>query len=176
MHHRRASRIGLAGVLGVTLLIAACSTGGAPSPSATPAATSSPTPVVTPVPSSAPVAQAIDLDVAPGHHVSVVVDDPDNLLVGATTGHAGDGMSVRWGDASVTNVDPRTLRVTWVGLPGDEQLALAVGRADEAVTLAFEQAAPPAYSDATGFDRVLVLEFAEPVSANAVTVSFSAAA
>jgi hypothetical protein len=176
MNRRRVSRIGIAAVLGAALLVGACTSGAGSSPSTSPEVTAPPTPTATPAPSGSPIAEALELDVATAHHVTVVVDDQTGRLVKAASGRAGDGMSVRWGSAEVVNVDDHTLRVTWVGLPGDQQIALAIGDASGAVTLAFEQPAPPEYSDATGFDRVLVLQFAGPVPADAVTVTFSTAA
>ena len=40
--------------------------------------------------------------------------------ISASSGHAGDGMSVRWHDVQVENVDDSTLRITWVCLPVDD--------------------------------------------------------
>jgi hypothetical protein len=88
---------------------------------------------------------------------------------------AGDGMTVRWFDAEVVNLDEDSIRVTWVGLPRDEQLKLSISEQDGKLVLAFEQAAPPANSDATGFDRVLVIDFDAPVSADDVKVTFAEA-
>jgi hypothetical protein len=77
-------------------------------------------------------------------------------------------MSVRWHDAEVVQVDERTIRVTWVGLPVDDAVDVVVERAGGAVSIQIGQSAPPANSDATGHDRVLVLTFAAPVVADSL--------
>jgi hypothetical protein len=131
----------------------------------------------TPDPSVAPSAPtgSIKLDVADRHVVVVTVVDPEGSLTGASSGRAGDGMSVRWGDVEIVNVDEDSLRVTWVGLPADADVKVQLAADGEGYVLSFTQSAPPAYSDATGFDRVLVLDFASTVKAENVTAVFSAA-
>lgn len=178
----------VAGLALVAILAAACSTVGAgdgPGSSSSPSApVVTPTPVVTPAPSDDPATPApsqpgtvrVPLDIATDHDVAVVIDDPSDVVAGAETGTPGDGMSVRWFTAQVRNVDPSTIEVTWVGLPLDDEIALAVSGDAGAIGLHFTQKAPPVDSDAIGFDRVLVLRFAEPVSADDVTVEFEAAA
>jgi hypothetical protein len=169
-------------VLAVLFAVAACGAVGAadPSPSApaspapaTPGPTPEPTGAPSATPSEVPAGAGIDLDTADDHDVVVGIDDQGGVLAGAGTGHAGDGMSVRWGDVAVENVDADTLRVTWVGLPVDAEVGLSVQRTGDAVVLAFTQPAPPANSDAIGFDRVLVLDFATPVRGEDVTASFA---
>jgi hypothetical protein len=107
----------------------------------------------------------LDLDVAPPDDISVVVTDRTGAVTGAASGRAGDGMSVRWGRVNVENVDAHTLRVTWVGLPGDDEVRVTVSGSPDALRLAVVQQAPPANSDAMGHDRVLVLTFSEDVRA-----------
>ena len=175
-------------ILAVLFTVAACGAVGAaaasPSAPASPApsapanpATPVPTPAPTEQPSAAPTGspsgQGIDLDTADDHDVIVVIADPDGVLTGAGSGRAGDGMSVRWGDVQIENVDEDTLRVTWVGLAVDTDIRLAVERSGDTVVLDFTQPAPPANSDAMGFDRVLVLDFATPVRGEDVTASFA---
>jgi len=109
--------------------------------------------------------ETIDLDVAVPGDVRVTVIDDGGTLVDATSGRAGDGMSVRWFDLKVENVDANTLRLTWVGFAGDDESVLNVGRNDGVTSLALQVAGPPPNSDATGYDRVLVLEFDGPVNA-----------
>jgi len=77
-------------------------------------------------------------------------------------------MSVRWYDLKVENVDANTLRLTWVGFAGDYESVLNVGRNDGVISLAMQVAGPPQNSDATGYDRVLVLELDGPVNADDV--------
>ena len=68
-----------------------------------------------------------------------------------------------------------TLVVVWVGLPRDEELTLAITAVDGRYRLILVQAAPPADSDAIGFDRVLDLRFESPVSASDVDVTIEVA-
>ena len=162
-------------ILAVLFAVGACGALGAalPSPSA-PAPSDGP---ASPDPSVAPGAPSgvIKLDVADPHEVLVTVVDPGGLVKGASSGRAGDGMSVRWGDVEIVNVDDDSLRVTWVGLPVDAGVTVKVDADGEGYVLAVTQPAPPANSDATGFDRVLVLDFASAVRAETVTAVFKAA-
>ena len=144
-------------------------------PQPSPPATSEPAPA-TPAPSVDPdgepdEVETIDLDVAVPGDVRVTVIDDGGTLVGARSGRAGDGMSVRWFDLKVENVDANTLRLTWVGFAGDDESVLNVGRNDGVTSLALQVAGPPPNSDATGYDRVLVLKFDGPV--NAADVDFT---
>ena len=70
-----------------------------------PSAPSTPQPTVEPTdePSGGPV--DVDLENLTDHDVSVVVDDETGTLAGATSGKPGDGMSVRWFDSKVENLD-----------------------------------------------------------------------
>jgi hypothetical protein len=115
--------------------------------------------------------ETIDLDVAIPGDVRVTVIDDGDVLAGAKSGHAGDGMSVRWYDLKVENIDDSTLRLTWVGFAGDDESVLNVGMNDGVISLALQVAGPPPNSDATGYDRVLVLAFDAPV--NAADVQYS---
>jgi hypothetical protein len=149
-----------------------------PAPSDSPVAAptvqpASPTPVATPEPSDDPSdgPLTVDLKNLTDHDVSVVIDDQTGTLAGAASGQPGDGMSVRWHDVKVENVDADTIRIVWVGLPRDEQLSLSITGKAGAYDLRFVQAGPPAYSDAVGFDRILNLDFAAPVSAPDVKVT-----
>ena len=147
---------------------------GTPTPTAPPSAapTPKPTPSATPEPSETPDGIFnLDLDTVDDHDVKIVVDDRTGTVVEVTSGNAGDGMSVRWFDMKVENLDAETLRLTWVGLPRDEVVRLFVIEENGKVKLAFVQAAPPANSDALGFDRIVVLKFDAPIGAEDVTWS-----
>ncbi|HET9458147.1 MAG TPA: hypothetical protein VFO78_12445 [Candidatus Limnocylindrales bacterium] len=152
---------------------------GSPAPSVSPSAPPSagpsgaPTAPPTPAPSDDPSDGFIevDLDIATPHDVSVEVQDETGLIVGASSGRAGDGMSVRWFTMKVENIDAQTVRVTWVGFPADAELELRVYELDGKVALRLLQAGPPPNSDAVGFDRVLDLEFDRPVNAEDVLTS-----
>jgi hypothetical protein len=149
---------------------------------ATPTPSGRPSAPPTVVPASPPPSSEPNDDPAAGpltialknlteHDVSVAIDDQTGTLAGAASGQPGDGMSVRWHDMQVENVDADTVRIVWVGLPRDEQLALSITSQAGAYALRFVQAAPPANSDAIGFDRILDLDFAAPVSAEDVKVT-----
>ena len=143
----------------------------APSPSA---------PVSTPVPTKAPPSSApstpsptkapsavtkVTLDVADDHKVVAAVQDPDGNVASVKSGHAGDGMSVRWHDVQIVNTGPSTIRFTWVGLPRDEQVDIAIAKDGHGLALTFVQAGPYANTDALGADRVLDVTFESPVNA-----------
>jgi hypothetical protein len=106
-----------------------------------------------------------------GHDVSIEIDDQTGSIVRAQSGTPGDGMSVRWFDVKVENIDADTLRVVWVGLPRDEVIKLGVSTVDGKVRLRFVQDGPPLNSDATGHDRVLELSFDAPVRSEDVLTS-----
>jgi hypothetical protein len=150
-----------------------------PSPSGSPTSTPAPTPTAEPSaePSDEPADGVfdVDLDTVDDHDVSVVVDDATGSIVKVSSGSPVDGMSVRWSDMKIENVDATTLRLTWVGLPLDEQINLFVADVDGKLSLRFVQAAPPPYSDAMGYDRILVVTFDGPVSADHVEFSFEEA-
>ena len=84
-----------------------------------------PTPAPTPTPPPS-VPGSVDLDNASGHDVSILIHDQVGDLVDAESGKPGDGMSVRWHDSIVENVDAGSIRVTWVGLPGDDVADLGI--------------------------------------------------
>lgn len=137
---------------------------GTPEPSASPstppsAAPSNPPSVPPTTPPSPPPAKGhfeVEVDVAAGGPVTLLVEDTTGAVVDVTSGPASDGMSVRWGDVVVTNIDANTVRVTWAGLPGSEELSLTVRSRQDQVVLDFVQKLPPANSDAMGLDRVIV--------------------
>ncbi len=145
-------------------------------PSVSPGVPSTPQPTVVPTGDPDDGAITVDLDNLTDHDVSVVIDDETGTLDEAVSDQPGDGMSVRWFDVKVENVDSKTVRVVWVGLPRDEQVQLSISEDDGTYHLDFLQAAPPANSDAVGYDRVLVLRFDAEVSADDVEVTFKEAA
>jgi len=149
----------------------------APSGSPKPTPTSMPDVTPTPAPSDRPAGGIIkvDLTVQTEHSVSVLIDDHTGVLADAVSGRPGDGMTVRWGDWKVENVDARTLRLIWVGLPRDEEVVLSISEVDAAYRFILVQAAPPANSDAIGFDRILILSFDSDVSADDVQVTIEEA-
>lgn len=178
----KAGRVVVAGIaaLALVVVVGAVAFGAgrqpASAPTPTPAATPSPAPStpVPPTPTSDPSDSptVVVLDTVDENDPRVVVDDQTGELVDIRAGHAGDGMSTRWNRAIVDQVGPETIRVTWVGLPGDELVALTIGAKNGAPVLHFDQNAPYANTDALGADRVLVLTFAGAVDADDVPVTF----
>jgi hypothetical protein len=151
-----------------------------PSVSAPPsAAPSTPAPSIRP--SAAPSddlsagVMSVVLDIATPHDVSVLIEDVSGSLVRASSGRAGDGMSVRWYEMTVENVDADTLRVTWSGFPADDELELGIVDVDGTISLQLVQQGPPLNSDGLGFDRVLILDFDQPVDAGKVLTSVEGA-
>jgi len=172
---------GIAAVILVGVVGAAALGAGQPSsaPTPTPVATPFPTPVATPSPTPTPATPApsggpivVVLDTTDENDPRVVVDDQTGSLVDIVAGHAGDGMSVRWNTAIVDQIDSRTIRVTWVGFPGPEDIVLAITVDGGVPVLVFDQKAPYANTDALGADRVLVLTFENDVDADKVEVAF----
>lgn len=174
-----AAAVALAVVVGAVAFGAGRQPASSPTPTAsptpTPAPTSPATPVpATPVPTVEPlgVPPVVVLDTIDDHDPRVEIDDQTGKLVDIRSGHAGDGMSVRWNTAKVDQVDPSTIQVTWVGFPGEDLVVLTVDANGGAPVLVFDQKAPYANTDALGSDRVLVLTFDSPVDASKVEVAF----
>ena len=119
-----------------------------------------------------PVPSVVVLDTVDDNDPRVAIDDQTRLAPLRLPGHAGDGMSTRWNTAIVDQVDANTIRVTWVGFPGEEQVVLTITADGGAPVLVFDQKAPYANTDALGADRVLVLTFDHAVDADEVEVAF----
>jgi hypothetical protein len=171
--------LALVAVVGITAAAASAlrsggATAAAPSDRPSAAPTSSPTPSVVPTkaPSATPPSApgSVILWNASGHDLSILVHDQTGDLVGAVSGKPGDGMSVGWHKAIVENVDAQTIRVTWVGLPGDDVADLGISGGGGTYTLTVVQPGPYPYTDAMGEDRILILTFDAPVSADDVFV------
>ena len=171
------------------IAFAACSGGAAASPQpstpATPVPTVAPSPAPvdpspapadpTPAPSQGAAGQfEFDLDVADAHDVSVLVIDDSDRIVGAASGQAGDGMSVRWSDIEIKNLDADSLQITFVGYPQDEVIDLGFDvAAGDGFNLTIAQQLPLPNTDALGADRVVVLDFEGAVDANDVYATFT---
>ena len=141
-----------------------------PAPATPKPANPDPTPVPTQADDFSDGVKSVKLDIATPHDVVAEVKDFTGRVSDAKSGRAGDGMSVRWGDLEVVNLDEDTLRVTWVGLPNDDPVKVVVydnvaSATDVQPTIVVMQLMPPDNSDAIGFDRVLDLDFDDPVLA-----------
>jgi hypothetical protein len=153
----------------------------APDPTPVPTAVATPvaTPVTTPRPDSTPASSpspdeggldampiAVELDTFDGHRVSIDIVDRTGSIVSAVSGRLGDNPSAD--GLAVTNVDARTLQLTWVDFPIDNRLALFVDDVDGHLRLLLIQPGPTVVTDAIGFDRQLVLTFDHAVNASTV--------
>ena len=139
---------------------------------ATPNPTADPTPVVTPKPpaSNAPDGDetpiAVDLDTFDRHKVSIEIVDRTDSITTAKTGRPGDNPSAD--GLVVKNLDARTLQLTWVDFPIDNQLTLFVNQVGGHLRFQLIQPAPTKPTDAVGMDRQLILTFDHPVDASTV--------
>lgn len=142
-----------------------------PAPSADPTPDPTPTPTPTPEPSDDPGDGFIrvPLNTGDNHDVTVIIDDRTGTITNAASGNPGDGMSVRWKDMKVENLGPNVLQLTWVGLPFDGDTHVFLYPEGGEFDLLVAQPLPPENSDALGFDRVLILTFDRPVSADDLT-------
>jgi hypothetical protein len=139
------------------------------------AAPATPVPPRSPRPTSTPEAGGrdampitVDLTNATGAAVYVDIADHTGLLVDAASGAPGDGASVEGYTLAATNVDARTLKLTWIDFPIDNGLSLYIDRINGHLRLLLIQPEPTGTTDAIGFDRELVLTFSQPVSASSV--------
>jgi len=174
---RAAAGFVIAGALVVVLFATAgvaANNGPEPYPTLAPFVTPTPAPVPTATPpaTQVPGGFIVDLDTADANDVSVVIDDATGSIVGARSGRAADGMSVRWNDIVVENVDEDTLRLTWSGWPIDEVITVAVAADGDGYALTFSQKMPYENTDAMGADRVLIIDVATAVSAADVSARF----
>ena len=116
--------VALAAIIGAVAFGASQQPSSGPTPTASPTSTPAPTAPATPIPATpdptpAPTATPVGvppvivLDTINDQDPRLVIDDQMGRLVTARSGHAGDGMSVRWNSARVDQVDPTTIQVTW---------------------------------------------------------------
>lgn len=105
---------------------------------------------------------------ATGAAVHVDIVDHTGLLVDAVSGTPGDGASVEGYTLAATNLDAKTLKLTWIDFPIDNGLTLYVDRIDGRLRLLLIQPEPDGTTDAIGFDRELVLTFSQPVLAASI--------
>jgi hypothetical protein len=174
--------LGAIAVVGVAFAILVSRPAAPSTPSASPSAptvvaTPSPSAPATPAPSAPGKPSAgpdgtpnIALESTSGHRVRADVIDQTDSLVGAVSGHPGDGMSVRWHDAIVEGAGSNSIRITWSALPLDDHVGIGIHDLDGPLTVVVVQAGPPANSDAMGEDRVVVLTFDHAIKAADVDV------
>ncbi len=153
IRHRVGRFAGLLSLLGIGLLAGACASSIDPGHGSSPRPTAG---VVVPV--------HVELAQMTASDIAIDVTDESGSLVSASSGTPGDGASVPPNTLLVTNDDPSTLRLTWVGGPCDGTDELGV---DPSRTL-FLLFQPPCLGDSLVSDRVLILKFSRPISAAGV--------
>jgi hypothetical protein len=99
---------------------------------------------------------------ATGKDVTIDVADASGTLLSATSGTPGDGASVEPYKLIVANDNPTTLRLTWVGGPCDSANTLSI----DSTKHQFLIVQPECAGDTVVTDRVLVLTFSTPISAD----------
>lgn len=136
-----------------------------------------PLPTVAPSPSPAAVPTdggtdalpiKVDIDTINGADVHVDIVDETGTVTGAHSGPAATDASVEPYTLQVENIDPTTLRLTWVDYPVANALAMHAFHNDGVLHLVLVQPEPSGPTDSIVFDRVLILELSEPVSADEV--------
>jgi hypothetical protein len=173
--HRMTGSLAL-GVAAVALALAACSAAVAADPGTddqAPVPSPTSAPIGTPIPAPSDgggdaMPMIVDLENATGADVDVDVIDHTGTLADAVSGTPGDGASVEPYTLLVENVDDRTLRLTWVDFPIDNDLALFIDETTTGLRFVLVQPEPTESSDAMAFDRILELTFDAPVSAGQV--------
>lgn len=182
----------VAAILGVAVLFSAIALGAtgvfgrtvspAPDPSTPPTVEPSTPPTIPPTaapsddPSSPPAdVFVVDLDTTDQNDVTVVIDDETGSVVGAASGQAGDGMSVRWNTIRIDAIDADTLKLTWAGWPQDEVIDVVVAKGGVGYFVTFTQKMPYPNTDAMGADRVLIIDFASAVDPSDIEADFVAA-
>lgn len=103
----------------------------------------------------------VGLSNASGDVGQVVISDGSGRVVSATSGNSVDGASVRPFELDIENITATSLRLTWVGGPCESTDELTIDVTGQRFTLA----RPECAGDAVAFDRVLLLEFAGPITA-----------
>lgn len=151
-----------------------------PSSPSTPATTPPPavqTPIPTAVPTAKPSAEptqdgqdampiTLNLTTYDRHRVSIDIVDRTGSIVSAVSGKPGDNPTA---DGLVaTNLDDRTIELTWVDFPIDNRLGLFVDEVDGHLQLLLIQPAPTSPTDAVGMDRKVILRFDHAVDASSV--------
>ena len=99
----------------------------------------------------------------------VEVTDASGLLVDARTGTPADGGSVPGGTVSATNIDERTVLLTWTDAVCDIVYDLRIE-----TTISMTLTSPPCEGDTLALDRRLLLQFVVPVDASVVDVQLLA--
>jgi hypothetical protein len=183
MHEKRlrSTGTGPAAILLIGALLGGCAAAASPSPSvatspssAASAASPSSPPTESLTPSAGASAEAsggtafhVELVHATANAVTVDVQDASASLVKASSGTPGDGASVEPYKLLVSNDNPTTLRLTWVGGPCDSANTLTIDTTGRQFLLV----QPECSGDSIVNDRILILEFSRPIAAADVKAS-----
>jgi hypothetical protein len=138
---------------------------------AVPPATPVSPPAATPVPTDGghdamPI--KVNLENVTGADVHVDIADQTGLLVKAVSGKPAEGQSVAPYTLQVENLDPTTLKLSWVDYPIDNALALYIEEFEGSIRFLLIQPEPTGPTDSIGMDRELILSFSQPISADHV--------
>lgn len=164
-------------VLGLLLAAVAIGIGGSRQPSVVgPEPSPSASPIDSQTPAASPTAPAsagilVDLVVAAGQPQTVdVVDESGKLLEARSGSPTGEGQSFPSDAVEVTNIDATTLQLGWAGFPCRTDHDLLIGSDPLMMTLV----RPPCEgdTDSIGLDRILILQFSEPIVAADVNLTF----
>jgi hypothetical protein len=111
---------------------------------------------------------AVDVDTFDGHDVALDVFDYTGSVSTVVTGTPGDGASIEPERLDLSNVDARTLALTWVDVPIDRDLDLFLDDTTGHLRIILIQPEPDGGSDAIAFDRQVIVTFDHPVDAGTV--------
>jgi hypothetical protein len=140
-------------------------------PTTEPTVAPSPSPVPTVAPSPVPLPFKVDLANTTGADVTVDIVDYTESVIDAVSGTPGEGGSVGTYSIDVENVGPTSVKLTWIDFGIDNDLTLYIYRADDGYRLVLIQPDPTGPADAMGYDRELILTFADPVSTSQIEAS-----
>ena len=140
-------------------------------PTSEPSKAPSPSPIPTKAPAHLPLPFKVDLKNSTGADVTVDVVDYTESVVDAVSGTPGEGGSVGNDSIDVKSVGPKSLKLTWIDFGIDNELTLYVYRSDTGYRLVLIQPDPTEPADAMGYDRELILTFADPVSTGQIEAS-----
>jgi hypothetical protein len=143
--------------------------GPAPSPSTSPSEAASPSPSAS-ASGQASEGILVNLTVQAGQPQTVEVFDSSGKLLNARSGSpAGDGQGFPFDDVQVTNIDATTLQLAWSGYPCKTDHQLLIELDPKVMTLL--RPACVGETDTIALDRILILQFSEPIDASTVKIA-----
>jgi hypothetical protein len=106
---------------------------------------------------------SVELDQGTVENVTVSVIDDSDLVIEADAG-AGNSAATEINDVAVENVDPRSLRVSWIGTPCETAYEVRVDETARLITVTNRDC----LGDSMAVGRVVVLRLSEPVPSGEV--------